>query len=112
MAFTTSPFSTFRLSNAFVRDSADSVKHKYQQDVKLLFQRKFFDCLKFVSRLGSDFVTGYTVLLFFVYDVPSHAVCKLVASLALHGNVSFVVGIIIYLLPGRNTVQAANSFGH
>ena len=54
-------------------------------------------------------MTGYAVLLFLVYNRPSHFVSKAVTGFALHRNICFIVIVVIHLLVRRNTVQTANS---
>ena len=56
---------------------------------------------------GTDFVARHALFLFLMDDDPALRCSELVASLSLHGKVSFMVGIEIHLLIGGNAVQAA-----
>ena len=58
---------------------------------------------------GPDFVAGHAFFLFFMDDDPALRFSELMASLSLHGQVSFMVGSEIHLLIGGNTVQAADT---
>ena len=93
----------------FVGDTSDSVKHKYKQDIELALAGKLFDRLNFVTIFGTDLMTGYAVLLFFVNDRPAHLIRKAVTGFALHWDIRFVVGVIVYLFVRRYAVQTANS---
>ena len=100
---------SFYNKRRFVGDTPDSVKHKHKQDIELALAGKLLDSLYFVTVLGTDFVTGYAVLLFFVDDRPAHFVSKAVAGFALHRDIRFIIVVVIHLLVRRNTVQTANS---
>ena len=77
------------------------------QDIELALAGKLFDSLYFVTVFGTDLVTGYAVLLFFVNDRPAHFIRKAVAGFALHRNIRFIVIVVIHLLVRRYAVQTA-----
>ena len=49
---------------------------------------------------------GDAFLLFLMNDRPAHLFRKAVAGFPLHGNIGFILFIMVYLLIGRNTIQA------
>ena len=93
----------------FVGDAPDPVEHEHQQNIKLIVQRPRFDDLNDVPLFGSDFMSGDTVLLFFKNDGPSLLLTEPMAGDSLHGDIRFIVAVIVHLLFCRYTVQAADT---
>ena len=103
------PYKPFHNKGSFICDTTDTVEHKHQQDVKLAPPGIVLDNLELVTGGGADFVTGHAFFLFFMNDDPALRLSEFVASLSLHGQVSFMVGIEIHLLIGGNAVQATDT---
>ena len=93
----------------FICDASDSIEHEHQQNVKLAFSGIILDDLQLVTGGSPDFVARYAFFLFLMDDDPALRFSELMASLSLHGQVSFMVGIEIHLLIGGNAVQAADA---
>ena len=64
----------------------------------------FLDDLQLVPVLGADLVTGNTLLLFLVDDVPAVGLRKGVAGPALHGDVGLMLVVEVYLFVGRHSI--------
>ena len=103
------PYKPFHNKGSFICDTTDTVEHEYQQDIKLAPPGIVLDNLELVTGGGPDFVAGHTFFLFLMNNDPSLRFSEFVASLSLHGQVSFMVGIEIHLLIGGNAVQAADA---
>ena len=103
------PYKPFHNKGRFICDTTDTVEHEYQQDIKLAPPGIVLDNLELVTGGGPDFVAGHTFFLFLMNNDPSLRFSEFVASLSLHGQVSFMVGIEIHLLIGGNAVQAADA---
>ena len=103
------PYKPFHNKGSFICDTTDTVEHEHQQDVKLAPPGIVLDDLQLVAGGGPDFVAGHAFFLFFMDDDPALRFSELMASLSLHGQVSFMVGSEIHLLIGGNAVQAADA---
>lgn len=53
-------------------------------------------------------MSGHAFFLFLVDNLPAHLLRKPMAGLALHGDICFVVGVMVNLLIRGHTVQAAD----
>jgi hypothetical protein len=82
----------------FRRYAADAVEHEHQQDVKLPFAGVFFYELYLIAVSGMNLKAGDAVFLFLSDDCPALPIGELVTRLALHGDVRFVVLVVIHLL--------------
>ena len=103
------PYKPFHNKGSFICDTTDTVEHEHQQNVELALPCIVLDDLQLVAGGGADFVTGHAFFLFFMDDDPALRLSEFVASLSLHGQVSFMVGIEIHLLIGGNAVQATDT---
>lgn len=75
----------------FVITAADTVKHEYEQNVKLLCERFLFDLHQRVTILSFCFVTRDALFGNFVHQFPIRMLSdKLPACDALHGNIVMV----------------------
>ena len=94
----------FHYKRRLVRDSPNTVKHEYQQNIEHALERVFLDHLYLVPVFRSHFMAGDPFLLQLAHDCPTVLLGKGPAGEPLHRNVGFVVGIMIKLLCGGNTV--------
>ena len=92
---------------SFLCSSADSVEHKYQQDIELTLFGIFLEKLNLVTITGTDLEARDASFLFLDYDCPSHSVTEVVAGFPLNGDICLVLLIVVDLLRGRNSVQAS-----
>lgn len=113
---TPNPDSVFRkpfyYKRGLIRDTANAVKHKDQQNIKLPLTGVFFDDLELVTVFCPDFVAGNAVLLFLVNDGPALFLRKAVAGFPLHGDVCLTFIIIVHLLTGGHPVKTIDSIFH
>ena len=103
------PYKPFHNKGRFICDTTDTVEHEYQQDIELALSGIVLDDLELVAGGGPDFVAGHAFFLFFMDDDPALRFSEFMASLSLHGQVCFMVGVEIHLLIGGNAVQAAHA---
>ena len=103
------PYKPFHNKGRFICDTTDTVEHEYQQDIELALSGIVLDDLELVAGGGPDFVAGHAFFLFFMDDDPALRFSEFMASLSLHGQVCFMVGVEIHLLIGGNAVQAADA---
>ena len=103
------PYKPFHNKGSFICDTTDTVEHEHQQNVELALPCIVLDDLQLVAGGGADFVARHALFLFFMDDDPALRFSELMASLSLHGQVSFMVGSEIHLLIGGNAVQAADA---
>ena len=103
------PYKPFHNKGSFICDTTDTVEHEHQQNVELALPCIVLDDLQLVAGGSPDFVARYAFFLFLMDDDPALRLSELMASLSLHGQVSFMVGIEIHLLIGGNAVQATDT---
>ena len=77
----------FHHKGHFVRDTANPVEHKHQQDIKPALPGVALDDLKLVAVLRPDFMAGHAILLLLMDDGPAFFLRKAVAGFSLHGDV-------------------------
>ena len=92
-----------------VGNPPDPVKHEHQQDIEFIVQCSRFDDLNNIPLGSSDFMSRNTVLLFFKDDGPPLLLTESMAGNSLHGNVRFIVVVMVYLLFCRYTIQATDT---
>ena len=92
-----------------IGNTAYTVKHEHEEDVKLFLPCRVFDKLYLIPVFGPYLMAGYAFFLFFLDDYPAHAFSELVTLQALHRNIGFILFIVVYLLISGNTVEAAYS---
>ena len=74
----------------FVLSAAQTVKHKHQQNIKLILQSVSLDFLNGIPVFGRDLKPGNTLLRKLLDDFPSGMLPnKLPARFLLHGNIIF-----------------------
>ena len=90
----------------FIVASSQTVKHKDQQNIEALFQRRLFQLGDLIAFCGGYLETGYAFFTQFINDLPiAHSLSELMAFQALQGNVVFV-----NLTGCGYSVQTDNSF--
>ena len=97
---------------SFIRDAPDAVKHKHQQDVKLLLLCVFLDDLEFVPVFRPNLMAGDPILLLFVDNGPTLFLRKAVTGFSLHRNIRLAPVVIIYLFIGGHTIKTIHSIFH
>ena len=93
----------------FIRNSADSVKHEHQKNIKFPLKGMLFDDLQLVPVFRSHLMAGNAFFLLLMDDLPSFFRSETMAGLALHGNISSMVVAVVHLFVCRNTVKTINS---
>ena len=88
----------------FIGNAPDTVKHKYQQNIKLALLGVLFNQLHLVPSCRSDLMAGNAFLLKFTNQRPAHSLTKFPAPYPLHGNVRLVVVCVVKLLTCGNTI--------
>ena len=89
-----------------VRNTTNAVKHEHKENIKFLLLGGLLDNLEFITVFCPHLMPGDAFLLFLMNDRPAHLFRKAVAGFPLHGNIGFILFIMVYLLIGRNTIQA------
>ena len=91
--------------SGFIRNSADSVKHEHQKDVKFPLKGMLFDDLQLIPVFRSHFMSRNAFFLPLMDDLPSFFCGETMTGFALHGNISCMVVAVVHLFVRRNTVK-------